>query len=176
LNFNIFPFILSCFCTYNSHVIFILRKDHTMSKGTVNKVILIGRLGKDPDMRYAPSGTAIANFSLATNHSSKDAEGNWTEQTEWHNVVVFGRQAEFAGEYLKKGKLIFVEGRLQTRSWEDQTGQKKYRTEVIAFDVQMLGSKGESESAAASKPQVTEQPPAQAPAEEAPMEEDDLPF
>ena len=68
-----------------------------MSKGTVNKVILIGRLGKDPDMRYAPSGTAIANFSLATNHSSKDAEGNWTEQTEWHNVVVFGRQADDLG-------------------------------------------------------------------------------
>jgi len=115
-----------------------------MSKGTVNKVILIGRLGKDPDMRYAPSGTAIANFSVATNHSVKDAEGNYNDQAEWHNIVVFSKQAEFAGKYLKKGSQVFIDGRLQTRSWEDQAGQKKYMTEIIANNIQSL-SRAESD-------------------------------
>ena len=145
-----------------------------MSRGTINKVIIIGRLGKDPDMRYAPSGTAIASFTLATNHSIKDADGNWNQQTEWHSIKSFGRQAEFVGEYLKKGKLAFIEGRLQTSSWEDQNGQKKYRTDIIANDVQMLGSKGDGErqdsptatkTESAPEPQVNDQ-----------VEEDDLPF
>ncbi len=143
-----------------------------MSRGSVNKVILIGRLGKDPDMRYAPSGTAIANFSLATNHSTKDADGNWTDQTEWHSIRTFGRQAEFAGEYLKKGRQVYVEGRLQTSSWEDQNGQKKYRTDVIANDIQLLGSKSEAGTAAPPAESVSEP---EAPTDE-PMEPDDLPF
>jgi len=148
-----------------------------MSRGTVNKVIIIGRLGKDPDMRYAPSGTAIASFTLATNHSTKDADGNWNQQTEWHSIKTFGRQAEFVGEYLKKGRLAFVEGRLQTSSWEDQNGQKKYRTDIIAMDVQALGSRGDSEQQE-SVPAATQAAPAPAPNKEDPAapDEDDLPF
>ncbi len=154
-----------------------------MSRGTINKVILIGRLGKDPDMRYAPSGTAIASFSLATNHNSKDAEGNWQTQTEWHNVKTFGRQAEFVGEYLKKGRLAFVEGRLQTSSWEDQNGQKKYKTEILAQDIQLLGSRSDNEAQESTAPATTNQAPAQTkpaqpaqPEQNEQVEEDDLPF
>lgn len=148
-----------------------------MSRGTVNKVILIGRLGKDPDMRYAPSGTAIASFTMATNHATKDAEGNWVEQTDWHSVTTFGRQAEFSGEYLKKGRQVFVEGRLRTSSWEDQSGQKRYRTEIVATDIQLLGSKIEGEqaetpAAAVQQAEVSEPPPPPEP----PIQEDDLPF
>ena len=145
-----------------------------MSRGTVNKVIIIGRLGKDPDMRYAPSGTAIASFTLATNHSTKDADGNWNQQTEWHSIKTFGRQAEFVGEYLKKGKLAFIEGRLQTSSWEDQNGQKKYRTDIIANDVQMLGSKGDAERQ--DSPTVAKSEPNPEPPVNDQVEEDDLPF
>jgi len=115
-----------------------------MSKGTVNKVILIGRLGKDPDMRYTPSGTAVANFNMATNQSTKDQDGNFTDHTDWHRVVAFGRTAEVAGEYLTKGKLVYVEGRLQTRSWDDKEGKKKYITEVVCSNMQLLGSRGDS--------------------------------
>ena len=98
-----------------------------MARGTINKAILIGRLGKDPEMKYTPSGTAVASFSLATNYSVKDEDGNFTDKTDWHNIVVFGRRAEFAGEYLGKGRLVYVEGRIQTRSWEDQNGNKRYK-------------------------------------------------
>jgi single-strand DNA-binding protein len=152
------------------------RREQLMSRGTINKVLIIGRLGKDPDMRYAPSGTAIASFSVATNHSVKDAEGNWNEQTEWHNIKTFGRQAEFAGEYLKKGRQVFVEGRLQTSSWEDQSGQKKYRTEIIASNVQFIGSKAEAD---ASETPAAKEAPAPAQNDQGdvpPAEEDDLPF
>ena len=114
-----------------------------MSKGTVNKVMLIGRLGRDPEMRYTSSGTAVVNFSMATNHFTKDQNGNNSEQTEWHNIVAFGRTAEVAGEYLTKGRLVYIEGRLQTRSWDDPNGQKKYKTEVICSNLQLLGVKGE---------------------------------
>ena len=149
-----------------------------MSRGTINKVLIIGRLGKDPDMRYSPSGTAIASFSVATNHSVKDAEGSWNEQTEWHSIKTFGRQAEFVGEYLKKGRQVFVEGRLQTSSWEDQSGQKKYRTEIIASNVQFIGSKSDSDS---SGPGPAPEKDTSAPAQNEqvstpPAEEDDLPF
>ena len=116
-----------------------------MSKGTVNKVILVGRLGKDPEMRYTSSGTAVVNFSMATNHFTKDKDGNNTDTTEWHQVVAFGRTAEVAGEYLNKGKLVYIEGRLQTRSWDDPNGQKRYKTEVVCSNLQLLGSKGDSE-------------------------------
>ena len=111
---------------------------------SVNKVILIGNLGKDPDVKYTPSGVAVAKFSLATNERFKDKEGNWQDRTEWHNIVAFQRLAEIAGEYLKKGRSVYIEGRLQTRSWDDKdSGQKKYMTEIIANDLVLLGGRGE---------------------------------
>ncbi|MCB1057538.1 MAG: single-stranded DNA-binding protein [Acidobacteria bacterium] len=110
----------------------------------VNKVILIGNLGRDPEVRTTPSGQTVASFSLATSRRWRDRDGNRQEQTEWHNIVCWGRQAEVAGQYLSKGKQVYVEGRLQTRSWEDrQTGDKKYKTEVVVENFQMLGTRGE---------------------------------
>ena len=112
----------------------------------VNKVILVGNCGRDPEVRSLPSGQAVANVSLATNRKYKDRDGNRQEQTEWHNLVFFGRQAEVAGQYLTRGKPIYVEGRLQTRNWDDkETGKKMYRTEVVVENFQMLGGRGESE-------------------------------
>ena len=111
----------------------------------VNKVILVGNLGRDPELRSTPSGQPVATFSLATSRKWRDKEGNRQEQTEWHQIVCWGRQAEVAGEYLTKGKQIYVEGRLQTRSWDDRnTGEKKYKTEVVCDNFQMLGSRGDS--------------------------------
>lgn len=106
---------------------------------SVNKVILIGRLGANPEIRYTPSGAAVANFNLATNESWNDKNGQKQERTEWHRVVVWGKLAQLCGEYLSKGRQAYVEGRLQTRQWEDKDGQKKYTTEVIASTVQFLG-------------------------------------
>jgi single-strand DNA-binding protein len=107
---------------------------------SVNKVILIGNLGKDPEVKYTPSGMAVANFTLATNERYKDKEGNWQDKTEWHNLVAFQRTAEIVGEYLKKGRSVYVEGKLQTRSWDDkESGQKKYRTEILVNDLVLLG-------------------------------------
>jgi single-strand DNA-binding protein len=107
----------------------------------VNKVILVGNLGRDPEVRSTPSGQPVASFTLATNRKWKDKNGQRQEQTEWHQIVCWGRQAEVAGQYLTKGKQIYVEGRLQTRSWDDkQTGEKRYRTEVICENFQMLSS------------------------------------
>lgn len=110
----------------------------------LNKVFLIGNLGRDPEVRSIPSGQSVATFSLATNRRWKDRDGNRQEETEWHNIVCWGRQAEVAGQYLRRGRQIHVEGRIQTRSWEDrQSGEKKYRTEIICDNFQMLGQKGE---------------------------------
>ena len=108
---------------------------------SVNKVILVGRLGQDPDVRYMPNETAVCNFSLATSSSYKDKTGEKVDQTEWHRIVMFGKVAEIAKEYLKKGSQIFVEGRLQTRKWQTKDGQDRYTTEVVAATMQMLGSK-----------------------------------
>ena len=109
----------------------------------LNKVMLIGNLGRDPEVRSTPSGQNVASFSLATNRKWKDRDGNRQEQTEWHNIVCWGRQAEIAGQYLTKGKQIYIEGRIQTRSWDDKaSGEKKYRTEIICDNFQMLGSRG----------------------------------
>lgn len=109
----------------------------------VNKVILVGNLGRDPEVRSIPSGQSVASFSLATSRRWRDREGQRQEQTEWHNIVCWGKQAEIAGQYLTKGKQIYVEGRLQTRSWDDRnTGEKKYRTEIVCDNFQMLGSRG----------------------------------
>ena len=113
-----------------------------MARG-VNKVILIGNLGSDPEVRYTPDGVPVANFSLATNESWNDKDGQRQERTEWHRLVLWRRQAEVAQQYLKKGSKIYVEGRLQTRSWDDQSGQKRYTTEIVVNDMQMLDSRGE---------------------------------
>jgi single-strand DNA-binding protein len=109
----------------------------------VNKVILVGNLGRDPEVRSLPSGQPVASFSVATSRRFKDRDGQRQEQTEWHNVVCFGKQAEIAAQYLTKGKQIFVEGRIQTRSWDDKnSGEKKYKTEIVCDNFQMLGSGG----------------------------------
>ena len=114
---------------------------------SVNKVILLGHLGKDPEVKYTPSGTAVAKFSIATNERYKDKDGNWQDRTEWHNIVAWQRTAEIAGEYLKKGKQVYIEGRLRTDSWEDKnTHEKKYRTEIVVEDMVLLGGgRGEGE-------------------------------
>lgn len=108
---------------------------------SVNKVILIGNLGRDPEMRYMPSGDAMANLNLATTDTWKDKNGEKQEKTEWHRVVMFGKQAEIAGEYLKKGSQVYIEGRLQTRKWTDKEGHERYTTEIVADRMQMLGSR-----------------------------------
>lgn len=114
-----------------------------MARG-VNKVILIGNLGKDPELRYLPSGGAVANVTLATSESWKDKQtGERQERTEWHNVVFYSRLAEIVGEYLRKGSKIYVEGRIQTRKWQDKTGADRYTTEIIAGEMQMLDGRGE---------------------------------
>lgn len=113
-----------------------------MARG-INKVILIGNLGKDPDKRFTPQGTAVTNLNLATDESYKDGKtGQIVPRTEWHSVVCFNRLAEIAGDYLKKGSKIYIEGRLQTRKWQDKTGQDRYTTEIIANELQMLDAKG----------------------------------
>lgn len=112
-----------------------------MARG-INKVIIVGNLGKDPEVRYMPSGGAVANLTIATSESWKDkATGEQKEQTEWHRVVMFGRLGEIAGEYLKKGSQVYIEGKLQTRKWQDQQGQDKYTTEIVANEMQMLGGR-----------------------------------
>lgn len=114
-----------------------------MARG-VNKVILIGNLGSDPEVKYTPDGVPVANFNLATSESWNDRNtGERQERTEWHRLVLWRKLAEIAGQYLKKGAKIYVEGKLQTRSWDDQSGQKRYMTEVVVFDMQMLDSRGE---------------------------------
>ena len=127
-----------------------------MSK-SVNKVILIGNLGKDPEVKFTPQGTAVAKLTLATEERSKDKDGNWNEKTEWHNVTLWSRLAEIAGEYLKKGGKVYIEGRLQTRSWDDkQTGQKKYMTEIIGQELVLLGAKTDSAPTPVARPQTQE--------------------
>jgi single-strand DNA-binding protein len=141
-----------------------------MARG-VNKVILIGNLGRDPELRYTPSGAAVANFTLATNESWTDKDGNTQEHTEWHRIVAWNRLAEICGEYLKKGSQIYVEGRVRTRSWEDKDGVKRYVTEVIAREIQMLGRR---EGGAIPEPP----PPADVVEDVEPTgeEDEDLPF
>ncbi len=110
---------------------------------SINKVILIGNLGKDPDVRYTPGGAAVANFTIATNENWTNKEGSREERTEWHRIVAWGKIAELCGEYLSKGRTVYVEGRLQTRKWQDKDGQEKYTTEIVAQTVQFLGGRGE---------------------------------
>jgi single-strand DNA-binding protein len=115
---------------------------------SVNKVILVGRLGRDPETRYTGGGQAVANFSVATDESYKDKNGERQKRTEWHKIVVWGKQAEIAQQYLKKGSLIFIEGRIQSREWQDKEGQKRTSFEIVASNFRMLG--GRSEGAAAA--------------------------
>ncbi|MEY0600137.1 single-stranded DNA-binding protein [Providencia alcalifaciens] len=150
------------------------------SKG-VNKVILIGHLGQDPEIRYMPAGGAVANLTLATSESWRDKQsGEMREKTEWHRVVIFGKLAEVAGEYLKKGSQVYIEGSLQTRKWQDQSGQDRYTTEVvvnIGGSMQMLGGNGGNQ-AGSRKPARQPQQSQQAPQNEPPMDWDDqgIPF
>jgi single-strand DNA-binding protein len=111
---------------------------------SVNKVILVGNLGKDPELRYTPAGAAVANFSLATTERYKDRDGNRQEKTEWHNIVAWRQLAEICGKYLHKGKQIYLEGKIQTRSYDDRDGNKRYITEIVMDEMQMLGTKNES--------------------------------
>ena len=116
---------------------------------SVNKVILVGRLGKDPETRYTSSGQAVCNFSLATDETYKDRAGERQKRTEWHRIVVWGKQAEIAQQYLRKGALIYLEGRIQTRQWDDREGQKRTTTEIVASNFRMLGGRGETSAPAA---------------------------
>ena len=152
----------------------------------LNKVMLIGNLGRDPEVRSTPSGQPVASFTLATNRRWRDKSGAKQEQTEWHNIVVWGRQAEIAGQYLTKGKQIYVEGRLQTRSWEDrQSGEKRYRTEIVCDNFQMLGG-GRGGGGGGDFEPAGQSHPAESGYDEAPAyggagaggaaEDDDIPF
>lgn len=149
------------------------------SKG-VNKVILIGHLGNDPEIRYMPSGGAVANLTLATSESWRDKQtGEMKEKTEWHRVCIFGKLAEIAGEYLRKGSQVYIEGQLQTRKWQDQSGQDRYTTEVvvnIGGSMQMLGGNGGNQGGNQKPQQSAHQP--QAPQNEPPQDWDDqeIPF
>lgn len=141
---------------------------------SVNKAIILGNLGRDPELKYMPNGDAVCNFSIATTDTWKDRDGNQQEKTEWHNIVAFRRLAEICGEYLKKGKQVYIEGKIQTRSWEDKDGVKKYMTEIVANQMQMLGRRGEDMDGdysppASSAPQESKPP-------STPDDEDDLPF
>jgi single-strand DNA-binding protein len=155
-----------------------------MAGRSVNKVILIGNLGKDPEVKFTPQGTPVARVSLATNERYKDKDGQWQDRTEWHNVVLWQRQAEIAGEYLKKGSKVYIEGRLQTRSWDDkQTNQKKYMTEVVVSDLVLLGGRGEGTEAgggharaAAAGNNFDQRTPEPEPAASSPISDEDIPF
>tara|TARA_B100000676_G_C18025655_1_gene815426 strand:+ start:941 stop:1378 length:438 start_codon:yes stop_codon:yes gene_type:complete len=142
----------------------------------VNKVILVGNLGKDPEVKYLENGTAVANFTVATSESYKDKEGKRIDQTEWHNVVVWRKLAEIAETYLKKGSQIYLEGKLRTRSWEDQQGNKRYATEVVADTFTMLGKKEESQSSQNAQNSFTPSNNPTTSSHNKLEEEDDLPF
>lgn len=155
-----------------------------MARG-VNKVILIGNLGSDPEVRYTPDGAPVANVSLATSESWNDRNtGERQERTEWHRLVLWRKLAEIAGQYLKKGAKIYVEGKLQTRSWDDQGGQKRYTTEIVVNDMQMLDSRGEGGDSGGRDAGYSDRPasgnpgPASQPAAPPPPggDDDDLPF
>jgi len=147
-----------------------------MARG-VNKVILVGNLGADPEVKYMPNGNAVANVTLATSESWKDKQsGENREKTEWHRVVFFRRLAEIAGEYLKKGSQVYIEGKLQTRKWQDKNGNDRYTTEIIANEMQMLGGRGGGGSADFGGASASQSAPAAAPAATADDFDDDIPF
>jgi single-strand DNA-binding protein len=140
--------------------------------GGLNKAILIGNLGKDPEIRYTPSGLGVANFNIATSETWTNKEGEKETRTEWHRIVAFGKLAEICGEYLSKGKQVYIEGRIQTRDWEDQNGVKRYTTEIVANQMQMLGTRDAANAVRPQGPPAADfsGAPPQGPAD------DDIPF
>jgi single-strand DNA-binding protein len=149
-----------------------------MARG-INKVILVGNLGQDPETRYMPSGKAVTNLRLATSDSWKDKQtGEQREQTEWHSIVMYDRLAEIAAEYLRKGSQIYVEGRLKTRKWQDKEGRDRYTTEIVANEMQMLGSRGGERAGAEPRSEPRAAPQERTAAQPAPAGEfdDDIPF
>ena len=146
-----------------------------MARGA-NKVILVGNLGNDPETRFMPSGSAVTNITVATSESWKDKQtGQQQERTEWHKVAFFGKLAEIAGEYLKKGSKVYIEGSLRTRKWQGQDGQDRYTTEIVASEMQMLDSRGGGHSEAKPVQQAAQQPQQSAPADDF-DDDSDLPF
>lgn len=141
---------------------------------SLNKVMLIGNLGKDPEVRFTASGQAVASFSLATSEKFKGKSGDMEERTEWHNITLWGKLAEIAGEYLSKGKTVYIEGRLQTRKWQDKSGNDRYTTDIVGDKMQMLSAKGErsggGDTSSAPKAGAT------GGYEEPPFQDDDIPF
>ena len=147
--------------------------------GSVNKVILVGRLGKDPEVKYTPSGTPVAKFTLATDEVFKDRTGEQQRRTEWHTIVAWSKLAEICGEYLVKGKQVYIEGSIRSRQWEDQTGNKRTAYEIVARDMKMLGSRADSERGGTAPsrgtaPQETDSPPTPPPSPE--ITDEDIPF
>lgn len=154
---------------------------------SLNKVMLIGNLGKDPEVRYLPNGDAVANFTIATSETYKDKNGDKQEKTEWHNITCYRRLGEIAGQYLKKGRPVYIEGKIQTRKWQDKEGKDRYTTEIIADEMKMLGGRDGGDSAGAGGNEFTSAPPApraNAPQAARPQQasrpvdefEDDIPF
>ena len=141
-----------------------------MQKGSVNKVVLVGHLGGDPETRFTASGAAVANFNLATNESWRDSNGEIQDKTEWHRCVMFGKSAELGGDLLKKGQLVYVEGKLQTRNWDDKDGVKRYTTEVLCEMFTMLGRKMDNGGEAQVAPGTSND------SDENDSDDDDLPF
>ena len=139
---------------------------------SLNKVMLIGNLGKDPEVRYTPSGVAVASFNLATSERFKNKSGEWEERTEWHRVTLWSKLAEIAGEYLAKGKTVYIEGRLQTRKWQDNSGNERYTTEIVGERMQMLSPKGETRRGG----DTNSEPVNSGGNEEPPFQDDDIPF
>lgn len=144
---------------------------------SLNKVMLIGRLGKDPEIRYTQSGTAVASFSIATSEKFKNKAGEYEEKTEWHNIVLWQKLAELAGEYLSKGSEVFIEGRIQTRKWQDNSGNDRYTTEIVGDRMQFLSKKGDKQAngSAGSTGQSTPSG-ANNSSDEPPFQDDDIPF
>jgi single-strand DNA-binding protein len=151
---------------------------------SVNKVILLGNVGKEPEIKSTPSGMVIATFSIATSDRVKDKDGTYQDRTEWHNLVAFQRTAEIVRDYVKKGNKLYVEGKIQTRSWDDKTsGEKKYRTEIIVNDLSLLSGRGEDSGSSAggysrssSSASFDQRSPATAPADDYGITDDDIPF
>ena len=139
---------------------------------SVNKAILIGNLGKDPEVRFTANGKAVARFSIATSEVWNDAEGNRQERTEWHNIVVWGKQGESCGQYLAKGRQVYVEGSIRSRSYDDKSGNKRYITEIVAQRVRFLGGGGGTRVATETEPEPT----AETPSGQPPPLDDDIPF
>ena len=139
---------------------------------SINKAILIGNLGADPELRYTSNGTAVASFNMATTERFKDRNGEQQERTEWHSIVCWGRMGELANEYLRKGRSVYIEGRIQTRNYEDKDGIKRYKTEIVAQQMQFLGGRGQEDQQSGSSGGSATTPPEP----EIPADDDDLPF